>query len=56
VHEGGWRASPLPDGRWRFTSPTGRVVEATGPPPLRDAVRQRLPLPDFEDSADADAA
>jgi hypothetical protein len=57
LHEGGWRAQWLPDHRWRFTSPTGRTVEATGPPPLRDAVRQRLPLPHLDDAdADPDAA
>lgn len=41
VHEGGWRIEGDPAVALRFVGPRGRVL-ATGPPPLRPEVRERL--------------
>lgn len=45
VHEGGWSVTSGAEGELVFTHPNGRTF-ATGPPPLRPDVRQRLFGPD----------
>ena len=43
VHEGGWKLTGHPDRSLTFIKPNGKPLR-TGPPPLRDEIRERLPL------------